>query len=156
MKASKKLILIDDDSSNNFMCCQVLKKLCNPIAADICSFTIVQKGLEHLERVLALESSQVVLFLDINMPSQLSGWEVLDRLNQLPDVMKRRLVVFMLSSSDRPLEKAKAIGYRLVRKFIQKPMLTSMTWLKQEIMFEKDDVRTESDSAQTIGYYSLS
>lgn len=140
MKTSKKLILIDDDPSNNFMCCQVLKKLCAPAAADICSFTLVEKGLQHIEQELSKPDSYIVLFLDINMPSQLSGWEVLDRLSQLPETMQSRLTVFMLSSSDRSLEKAKAIGYRLVKKFIQKPMLTSMSWLKADILFDETEV----------------
>lgn len=139
MKASKKLILIDDDASNNFMCCQVLKKLCNPAMADICTFTHVEKGLLHLEKEVSVPGNQVILFLDINMPSQMNGWEVLEKLHALPEAAQNQLVVFMLSSSDRPLEKAKAIGYRLVRKFIQKPMLTSMSWLKEEIMFDKEE-----------------
>ena len=140
MKTSKKLILIDDDPSNNFMCCQVLKKLCNPTVADICSFTIAEKGLHQIEQELNKPDNRVVLFLDINMPSQLSGWEVLDRLSQLPETMQSRLTVFMLSSSDRPLEKAKAIGYRLVKKFIQKPMMTSMSWLKADIMLDENEM----------------
>ena len=138
MKTSKKLIIIDDDPSNNFMCCQVLKKLCSPVVADICSFTFVEKGLIHLEQELSKPDSEVVLFLDINMPLQLSGWEVLDRLTQLPDSMQNRLTVFMLSSSTRPLDKAKATGYRLVKKFVSKPMMTNMTWLKEEIMFDEN------------------
>ena len=137
MKASKKLILIDDDPSNNFMCCQVLKKLCLPALADVCSFTFVEKGLVHLEEVLSKPDNLVVLFLDINMPSQLSGWDVLDKLSLLPGDMQSRLTVFMLSSSTRPWEKEKAVGYRLVRKFISKPMMTSMTWLKEDIMCEE-------------------
>lgn len=134
MKASKKLIIIDDDPSNNFMCCQVLRKLCAPAIADICSFTLVHKGLRHLIDMLSGENNQIVLFLDINMPSQLSGWDIMDQLSRLPLSMQRRLTVFMLSSSTRPLDKAKAIGYRLVKAFVSKPMMTSMTWLKEDIL----------------------
>lgn len=139
MKASKKLILIDDDPSNNFMCCQVLKKLCIPAPADIAAFTLVHKGILRIEEELSHPENQVVLFLDINMPSQMDGWEVLDHLSQLPDSMQNRLTVFMLSSSDRMSERQKSLGYRLVKKFIQKPMMTSMKWLTDEILYEQSE-----------------
>lgn len=131
------------------MCCQILKKLTAPATADICSFTLVEKGLRHVEEQLDKYENHVVLFLDINMPSQLNGWDVLDRLSQLPERAKNRLTVFMLSSSTRPSEKAKAIGYRLVKKFIPKPMLPSMTWLKEDILIDENQTASQPVQSET-------
>lgn len=129
---NKKVILIDDDPCNNFIFKTTLKRLCKPFMPVVKDFTSPVAGLQYMEQDFVVCQEPVILFLDINMPV-LNGWEVLSRLNQLPEISKRLLTLYMFSSSISLTDKQKAAENPLVKDYIEKPLSVAMEWLKGEI-----------------------
>ena len=62
-----------------------------------------------------------LLFLDINMP-EMSGFDFLDAMEQLPEIVKHHCRVIMLSSSDSFKDLNRANKNRFVYKFLNKPL----------------------------------
>lgn len=60
-----------------------------------------------------------LILLDINMPI-MSGWELLDKLNNLS--FSEQIYVVMVSSSTSLKDKEKALTYKNVIDFIEKPI----------------------------------
>jgi CheY-like chemotaxis protein len=90
--------------------------------ANILTFTDPKRGIEYLYSVKCQEFKiSTILLLDINMP-EISGWDVLDRLNDLPDSTKKDLNIYMLTSSISIADKLKASCNMLVSGFIEKPL----------------------------------
>src|SRR5947208_3413248 len=109
---SPDFIVIDDDPVNNKIC-----ERCIQIrfpGASVKTFTNPIEGFEHLEHEYSHpEARNAILFLDINMPF-LSGWDVLDKMEQLPDATRRRFKTFILSSSVADEDKQRAYNNPLL------------------------------------------
>jgi CheY-like chemotaxis protein len=113
-------IVIDDDPLNN-MICQNIINITIP-HADVKTFTLPEKGLEHiLHTYTGVETKDLVLFLDINMPV-LTGWDVLDQINDFPAAVRDRLKIFMLSSSISSSDKERANNDPRVSGYIVKAL----------------------------------
>ena len=113
-------IVIDDDNMNNIICFNIIKQTIK--GAVVNTFTEPEKGLEYILSGYSDEnSSDAVLFLDINMPS-LSGWEVLDKFKDFPESIKKRIKIHMLSSSVNPLDKRKAQDNPYVSSYVEKSL----------------------------------
>src|ERR1035437_2246217 len=96
-EAIPDFIVIDDDHINNMICHRIIE-LTIP-GAVIQIFSDPGKGLEYIQSAYSgSDAKDAILFLDINMP-YLNGWEVLDRFNLFPDLVKENVKIFMLSSS---------------------------------------------------------
>lgn len=93
-------IIIDDDSINNHICEKYLN-LAFP-GTEVVSFTSPQAGLDFIfNHYSAQPQKTTILFLDINMPV-LNGWDVLDRIRNFPDAVKKRvqdIYSFLVSST---------------------------------------------------------
>jgi len=122
MKKLGQIVFIDDDEVNNMVCERIVKRTLGSIA-NVFSFTSSEEGLSHLknETVLMEKGAYTLLFLDINMPV-LTGWDVLQRIEQMDDKIKNKLLLFMLSSSIDPDDIRKATENKLVSDFIEKPL----------------------------------
>lgn len=79
------------------------------------------EGVDYIKKIQSSEASQVILFLDINMPV-MSGWDVLKELENLEAPTKDKVKVFMLSSSVYNEDKEKAYSHSLVVEYIEKPL----------------------------------
>ena len=113
-------IVIDDDPINNIVCKKIISSLFQQ--ADVKTFTDPEKGLNYLESIYAHpQLHPTVLFLDINM-SEISGWEFLKSYEHLDATLKKRLTIYMFSSSIDPQDKVLAASNRNIWNYIQKPL----------------------------------
>lgn len=115
-----RFIIIDDDWANNIICDAFLTAVFN--GANVKTFTDPRLGLTHLVEEYGMEeSSEAVLFLDINMPF-LTGWEVLARFDQLSEIHKKKIRIYMLSSSIDHRDITQANENKHVAGFVSKPL----------------------------------
>jgi CheY-like chemotaxis protein len=109
MNVTTRFIVIDDDEFNNKICSVTLEKIAKD--ADVKTFQNPLEGFDHIATEYAgLDNdATAILFLDINMPV-MNGWEFLERFEELEPDTKKRIKIYILSSSvdKRDIEKAKA------------------------------------------------
>lgn len=113
-------ILIDDDPASNMICSAVIKKVFTN--ANVISFLRPDEALIFIEKeCVKPECSRSVLFLDINMPA-LSGWEFLEEFKNFNTEIKKKIKIFMLTSSVAESDKVRAVDNNLVSSLISKPL----------------------------------
>ena len=87
---------------------------------------VYENGKEALNNLSSiLHSGQElpnIIFLDLNMPF-MNGWEFLDAFIKLPIIEKP--LVFITTSSINQEDKDRALGYKIVKEFIVKPLYDS-------------------------------
>ncbi|MEC3878544.1 response regulator [Parapedobacter sp. 10938] len=110
------VLVIDDDEIFNLMADVILRDL--GIATHPRCFTNGQDAIAHINRHNGPDDCYL-LFLDINMPA-MSGWEVLDQLDKLPNHHHIHVVI-VTSSIDRADQKT-ASGFELVIDYMIKPL----------------------------------
>lgn len=111
-------IAIDDDKGSNMITEFTIKK--EVPGAEVHTFLDPEKGLRYIENASSNTNNNFVILLDINMPI-IDGWDVLDKIGTLNKSILDKLKIFMLSSSDNPLDKKKAENNCLVSGYIEKP-----------------------------------
>ncbi len=117
-------MLVDDNPDDNFIHERVIKK-------NMSNTQVITKssGLEALEYLKAKaahnESHPDLIFLDINMPG-MNGWEFLEEYKKLNKEFQSRVIVVMLTTSDDPEDKAKAIELGVPFDFKTKPLTKEM------------------------------
>lgn len=121
MNISTRFIIIDDDEFNNKICTVTIEKISKEV--DIKTFLDPLEGFIHIvtEYGKSGNSDTAILFLDINMPV-MNGWEFLERFEELDPAIKKRIKIYILSSSvdKRDMERAKA--NKNVQHYLIKPL----------------------------------
>lgn len=113
-------IVVDDDTTSNMICSMIIE-LAIP-GATVVAFTLPEEGLAHiLANYSSNTSRNAIVLLDINMPG-LDGWDFLEKFSGFPEEIKRRVSIFMLSSSVTPQDKERAGNNSLVSGFIAKAL----------------------------------
>jgi CheY-like chemotaxis protein len=117
----RSIWLIDDDPFANFLTGRLLHQL--HFAQQVHTFTTVDDALQSLTQSInqGTELLPEIIFLDLHMPAR-NGWSFLDSFAELPEQVKARIDVFMLSASEEPADIVKAQRYRHVRGFMAKPL----------------------------------
>jgi CheY-like chemotaxis protein len=114
-----KVLLIDDENICNFVTSKIIEK--EGIAHLVESFLNAKPALSKIQNDL-IDGDQLnnLILLDINMPI-MNGWEFLEEFERLPESIRARYTVMLLTSSidSRDVEKSKS--YKSVKKFISKP-----------------------------------
>ena len=110
------IMLVDDNSIDNFINKQMMES-CG-FASEVMVCQSAQEGLQHL---MTGKNLPQVIFLDINMP-EMSGFDFLDAMQQMPEIVKHHCRVIMLSSSESFKDLNRANKNQFVRKFLNKPL----------------------------------
>jgi CheY-like chemotaxis protein len=126
MKKFNRILLIDDDATSNYISEKLIKRL--NIACNTFSLKNGQEAIDFLEENYDLpiespEDQNDLIFLDINMPV-MDGLEFLEEFYNNKKLKKEYLnaiSIYMLTSSDSPLDKEKIKKYN-VKGYISKPM----------------------------------
>ena len=119
--ATTDFVVIDDEAMSNRICEIVITRIFPE--CDLKTFTDPETGLDHLASVYAKPgANNVILFLDLKMPI-MDGWQVLNQIEVLGDEVKKRMNIYILSSSPDLSDIQRANDNALVKKFIRKPLL---------------------------------
>ncbi len=116
----KRIIILDDDSLHNTLAILYIKKTFPNINVDIVGFTDPVVGLNYIQTEYTVHPVETILFLDINMP-ELSGWQVLEKLNVMPYIVKW-FSIYILSSSVDTRDITRADQNQLVKSYLEKPL----------------------------------
>jgi CheY-like chemotaxis protein len=115
-----KIVIIDDDPIDHFLIQHVMQ--------DVDYFdktTYTMDGdlvLDYIEANQAVpEALPDVILLDLNMPN-FSGWDFLDRYNEITSSLKKDIKVYILTSSVRPTDRERSGQYPFIKAFISKPL----------------------------------
>lgn len=119
MNNPELILLVDDDEINNFINETILEGIFPN--SNIISFVNPIKALHFIVTDYIEKPLPAVIFLDINMP-QMSGWELLDKLEQYHETIISNIYFFILSSSVAPSDKTKSTDNPLVKDFVSKPL----------------------------------
>lgn len=120
MMKAKTILLIDDSEVDNYITKQLLLK--NDVTENIVVHSSAVDALSYLDGI-SNEHEQIpdYIFLDIRMP-EMDGFEFLDEYKLLPDSIKNKCIIYMLSSSGDPNDVARARQYSYVKTFLRKPL----------------------------------
>lgn len=117
-----RFIAIDDDPVNNLICKLTIEMVAG--APDIITFTNAALGFDYIMNQYAAnhDKTETVLLLDINMPV-MSGWEFLERFDNLGEDVKSLFKIFILSSSVDERDKQRSYANKNVNAFMVKPLV---------------------------------
>lgn len=121
---TERFILIDDDFLNNNLCKLYIRHIF-PLM-EIISFTLPERGFHYVETEFnGAGSIGTILLLDINMP-QMTGWDFLEKYDELDTKIKDQITIYILSSSVDSRDKNKAAENKYVKGYLEKPLEAEM------------------------------
>jgi CheY-like chemotaxis protein len=112
-------LFVDDDALSNLISKITVEVVLGDV--DSQSFTNPQSTLEYLTSLLDHQQHRKILLLDLNMPG-MSGWEFLDRFDNLEGFTKKRIHIYILSSSVDERDKVRTYANKNVMGFLVKPL----------------------------------
>ncbi len=118
------ILLVDDDPDDNFLHQLVITEsgLCDEVR-------VAESGLEAIRYLTQTGQPDYLrpdaILLDINMPG-MNGFEFLEQYHNLPDGLKSRVVVVMLTTSLNPTDQTRAIRSAEVNLYQSKPLTQAM------------------------------
>lgn len=111
-----KTLIIDDDPIVIFLHKKIIQKC--ELAAEPLTFLNGKQCLDFFMQS-AEESDNHLLFLDINMPV-MNGWEFLEDIQKTP--FSDKVFVVMTTSSVDSYDRKKAMEYKQIISFLEKPL----------------------------------
>ena len=122
----QNLLFIDDDSVTNYIHNFIISEQIKYDGGDIHFCVNGLEAIEYLRHLIIHEESSKplfpsIIFLDINMP-ELDGFGFLDEYRKLPKEFIINTRIIMLTSSLNDSDKNKALYYKEVKNYLQKPL----------------------------------
>lgn len=120
MNEQHSFVIIDDVAMNNLLTRLIIKSVYPD--ARIVEFTDSQSALTYLAGATEPETEHpdAIILLDIYMPI-IDGWAFLDKFNTLPQNLKNKYKLYILSSSISKQDQEKADNNANVAGYIIKP-----------------------------------
>ncbi|SFH19891.1 response regulator [Pedobacter insulae] len=116
----RKVLIIDDAQIDRYMAEKMMKKY--EFSNEIITVESAMDALELLESFKTNpEALPDLIFLDINMP-QMNGFDFLDEYEKLPELIRKKCIIIMLSSSLHPEDRQRALQNPHVFTFLSKPI----------------------------------
>ena len=149
--ACRKVMVVDDAEIDRFLAERIITKF--DFAEEVITVESAMDALKYLisngENPQALPD---VILLDINMP-EMSGFDFLEEYGQLPQTIKKKCIIVMLSSSLLPEDHNLALSSPYVCDFIGKPLnATKLEKLKTSCFCQPaDQLDVLSDNLSLIG-----
>jgi CheY-like chemotaxis protein len=114
------VMLVDDNELDNFINKKLVES--DEFSAATTIHTSAESALEYLKDNAA-DNAQIpdLIFLDIMMP-EMDGFGFLDAFDKLPDSVKSKCRIVMLSTSDSFKDLNRANQNRYVKRFLNKPL----------------------------------
>jgi CheY-like chemotaxis protein len=114
-------IFVDDEEINNLICRMTVEVALGKKGTTT-SFVNPALAFEHLKMFEPRDPRvPTVLLLDINMPV-ISGWEFLERFDNLPETIKGYIRIYILSSSVDQRDRERSYANKNVIDFLTKPL----------------------------------
>ncbi|WP_025742972.1 response regulator [Aquimarina pacifica] len=120
-KNNRKLCLVDDDVIHQFIIKKLIQRVDNE-KKDLLVFSNGEEAIRHLKSSYNdIEQLPDLILLDLNMPV-MDGWEFLDEYNSIAPLLKKKIKIYILSSSKNPEDIKKAMTYTKISEYITKPI----------------------------------
>lgn len=114
------ILLIDDNEIDNYINNHIISQ--SRISEKITVKNSATIALEYLKTIKNdYTDFPELIFLDISMP-KMDGFEFLEEFVKVPDFSGKKCSVIMLTSSDNPVDRAKAMHYDIVIDYLIKPL----------------------------------
>ena len=115
-----KIFLIDDDPLYHELAHLMIKE--NMLFDNFISYTKAELALEYLiKHKDNPESLPDLILLDLNMP-EMDGWNFICLYEDLLPVLKKRINVFIVTSSIDQRDEVRSMAYPFIRGFYSKPI----------------------------------
>lgn len=117
----KECAIVDDNKFDRLICRKIINKINEGI--ELKEFQTGKEILDFLHESDAL-NDQTLILLDLNMP-EMNGYEFLEALDRDTQLngKRDRIGIVIITSSTRNEDKDRAMGFKKVIGFLQKPIL---------------------------------
>jgi CheY-like chemotaxis protein len=115
---TRRILIVDDNEIDSFILERVLADTLFDCQIHIEDWA--EDGLTYLQKVSLRELPEVI-FLDINMPA-MNGFEFMAEFAKLPDSIKNYSKVVLVTTSNHPLDRERAMSDPLIFGYLLKPV----------------------------------
>ena len=117
-------ILLDDNPVTNMLSQLTIKKTLK--AAETKTYRKAEKVFNYiLTEFEKIKLKKTFLLIDINMPG-MNCWEFLEKFENLPEEIKKRIRIYILSACYRPSDKELAAANKHVLDCFEKPLTSKI------------------------------
>ena len=113
------VMLVDDSDLDNMLNKMILQTV--KFSESISVFRSSVAALAYLKKEVNSTNIPELILLDINMP-EMTGFEFMDEFQKLPLEISGYTKVYIISSSDDPIDITRASKYKAIVKYLKKPL----------------------------------